>query len=764
MKKALKVLSVLLFAMILCYFPGKAVFADENVESDYDYNEDAEYYKYYSKDGYRSDLNEESAVSENDNGISLQAARADGGILGCDVSHWNGTIDWNKAKSNGLQYTFVKVAGRGRTSGTISDDPKYKENIRGALNAGLRVGVYFYSEAITVDEAIEEANYLIARARNYNITLPLVIDYEGFNSNERIGLANLSKEQYTEIVRAFCETVKNAGYTPMIYASATFYTKYMDGESLSRNYRIWTAAYSYKPEHYNRVTYDFWQFTSTADGPSFGMGSTYVDLDYWYDDGTNFGSVLSGLCYDGSTDNDFNCHYYKNGNIDKSYSGVAFYEGKWYKVKDGAIDLSYTGLASNDKGWWYVQNGIVNFSYNGICSNSSGDWYVKNSEVQFKANGIVNVNNSGINGDNGKTYSFSGLYYVSGGKVQYGGEYVIKYQNDWLYVHNGKVDYEAYTVAQNQNGWWAIEKGKVNFGFNGLAKNSLGTWYCIGGKVQFGVYDVKYFNQPNYQGWYFINNGKVQTGTETVQSNSNGWWYIGTDGKVDFSKNTVAQNQNGWWVIRNGAVNFGYNGLADNKNGTWYCNGGKVNFGVYGVINTPQGWYYIAGGKVQTGTETVQSNSNGWWYIGTDGKVDFGKNTVAQNQYGWWVIRSGKVDFGYTGMASNQNGTWYCNGGKVNFGVNGVLYTSYGWYYFAGGKVQTGTETVQSNSNGWWYIGTDGKVNFGYNGLASNQYGLWYLQNGKVSFTYNNPEYVDSKTANTYSIVNSKATLIKQAE
>lgn len=648
MKKMIKVLLMFILTMLVCYVPENIVWADEIQESEYDNNEDAEYYKYYSKSGYREELNQDA---DEDSEISLYASRVDGGTLGCDVSRWNGTINWIQAKNAGIKYTFVKVAGRGRTNGIISDDPKYKENIRGALNAGIRVGVYFYSEAINVNEAIEEANYLIERARNYNITLPLVIDYEGFNSEERIGQANLSKSQYTEIVKAFCETVKNAGYTPMIYASASFYTNYMNGEELSRYYRIWSAAYSHQPDHYNRVTYDFWQFTSTAQGASYGMGSTYVDLDYWYDDGTNFKSVLSGLCYDGSTDNEFQCHYYKNGVIDKTYSGVTFYEDKWYKVKNGGIDTSFTGLANNNKGWWYIQNGRVNFSYEGICGNAYGNWYVKNGKIQFSKNGLVYVNNTSINADNGKKYSFNGWYYIKDGQICYNEEKVIKNSNGWWYVgRDGKVHFDKNTVAKNSNGWWAIRNGKVDFGFNGVAENDYGIWYCTAGRVRFSVNEVVKLNQSNYRGWYYIHNGELQRGIETVQKNNNGWWYIGTDGKVDFNKNTVAKNENGWWVIRNGKVNFNYNGIATNQYGSWYCTSGKVQQKTTNVVYTSGSWFYIKKGEVVKGVETVQKNSNGWWYIGKDGKVNFNYNGLAENENGLWYVEGGRVTFRYNSL------------------------------------------------------------------------------------------------------------------
>ena len=268
--------------------------------------EDPQYYLYFDADGnrvtnYKNDDNvEETSIAEQS---SENLAKASSEILGCDVSRWQGNIDWNKAKMAGINYAIIRVAYRERTSGKIEIDPYYKQNIQNALAAGIQVGAYFYSEAITTQEAEEEADTLISNIYMYNITLPLVIDYEGFNENERIGRANLSKAQYTSIVSAFCEKVKRAGYTPMIYASSTYFVNYLEGEYLSNAYRIWSAAYSNRPEHYNSVQYDFWQFTSTADGALYGMEPGGLDLDYWYNNRTLYGNDYSAV---------FDANYYYN--------------------------------------------------------------------------------------------------------------------------------------------------------------------------------------------------------------------------------------------------------------------------------------------------------------------------------------------------------------------------------------------------------------------------------------------------------------------
>lgn len=304
-----RILSIVICFGLLFTSTNMTFATDDSTNSEVEISDqnlqDPEYYRTHYSEKY-NDTNEKDQSLNNE--ISLfsddnMLARANNGILGCDVSKWQGNINWTKAKNAGIQYAFIRVGYRGRTDGVIQLDPNFKTNIQNAVNAGIKVGVYFYSEAISEQEAVEEANTLLSNVYMYNITMPLVIDYEGFNQNERIGQANLSKAQYTNIVSAFCERIKNAGYTPMIYASASFFTNYLEGEYLSNAYRIWSAAYSYPPEHYNSVKYDFWQFTSSGNGSQYGMGSNSVDLDYWYNGRTITGNDYSAV---------FDADYYYN--------------------------------------------------------------------------------------------------------------------------------------------------------------------------------------------------------------------------------------------------------------------------------------------------------------------------------------------------------------------------------------------------------------------------------------------------------------------
>lgn len=289
----------LFFALLLVMLlvPCENYYAQTNSHMD-----DPEFWK---AQGYVSDLFYEDSAETTDYVIST--ASNTGRYtrrFGIDVSKYQGNIDWAKAKANGVEFAIIRVGYRGSSSGTLNEDEYYKKNIEGALAQGIRVGVYIFSQAITEDEAIAEANYVISRVYKYNITLPIVIDYEYSGSNGtdgRLFEANLSKDEATAVCKAFCETVKNAGYTGMVYANRSMLTSGLNAEEIAKDYHIWLAHYTATTNYTG--TYDFWQYSSKGDGQTYGMQSQYVDMNYWYDDGTIYGQDYSAV---------FDSTYYAN--------------------------------------------------------------------------------------------------------------------------------------------------------------------------------------------------------------------------------------------------------------------------------------------------------------------------------------------------------------------------------------------------------------------------------------------------------------------
>lgn len=206
-------------------------------------------------------------------------SRFDGWTIrsGIDVSHHQGVIDWKKVAADGIEFAFVRVAGRGYgTAGNLFEDALYKINLEQARAAGLDVGVYIYSQATTQKEARDEAAYILERIKGYDINLPVVFDYE-YYAGGRLSKAKLTNKQRTDICRAFCEAVKFAGYEPMIYANKSMLKDDLNAAVLSADYKIWLAHYTTATDYQGEYT--FWQHTSQ--GSVNGINGN-VDMNYHY--------------------------------------------------------------------------------------------------------------------------------------------------------------------------------------------------------------------------------------------------------------------------------------------------------------------------------------------------------------------------------------------------------------------------------------------------------------------------------------------------
>ena len=196
---------------------------------------------------------------------------------GIDVSEYQTVIDWPKVKAAGINFAFIRVGYRGTSSGSLWEDQYFRQNIQNALAAGVEVGVYIFSQAITEKEAQEEANYLLERIQGYNITFPVVLDYEFSGNPGRLKEANLSKKKATNVCLAFCETIQAAGYTPMVYANPDMLNNYLNADDISSKYLVWLANYTEKTTYTGK--YDYWQYAST--GSVDGIKGN-VDMNFFY--------------------------------------------------------------------------------------------------------------------------------------------------------------------------------------------------------------------------------------------------------------------------------------------------------------------------------------------------------------------------------------------------------------------------------------------------------------------------------------------------
>ena len=178
------------------------------------------------------------------------------GNRGIDVSKYQGNIDWGAVAASGINFAIIRVGYRGSSSGALVQDPYFKKNISGATKAGIKVGLYFFTQAVNEAEAVEEASMAMSLASGYKVTYPIFIDTERASDGRANGL---SKSARTAVVKAFCQTIRNGGYKAGVYASKSWYANQLNASALN-GYCIWVAQYNSSCTYSGK--YDMWQYSS----------------------------------------------------------------------------------------------------------------------------------------------------------------------------------------------------------------------------------------------------------------------------------------------------------------------------------------------------------------------------------------------------------------------------------------------------------------------------------------------------------------------
>ncbi|MGM9619333.1 MAG: glycoside hydrolase family 25 protein [Oscillospiraceae bacterium] len=193
-----------------------------------------------------------------------------------DVSSYQGQIDWQAAAADGVEGAMLRLGyrGYGSETGVIREDARFRQNLAGALAAGLRVGVYFFSQAVTEEEAREEATFVLELLSGVELTLPVAFDWER-TGPDTARTAEVTGEELTAFAQVFCGEVRAAGYEPMVYFNQDTAYRMYDLSALE-DCRFWLAEYDTWPSFYYGFT--LWQY---SDHGSVRGVSTPVDLDLW---------------------------------------------------------------------------------------------------------------------------------------------------------------------------------------------------------------------------------------------------------------------------------------------------------------------------------------------------------------------------------------------------------------------------------------------------------------------------------------------------
>ena len=214
-----------------------------------------------------------AGFSEN-NGIKTYEADGVTGVAGIDVSSYQTDVDWIAVKEAGIEFAMIRVGYRGWETGKLDLDACFLSHIQGALDAEIEVGVYFFSQALTEEEAIEEAEFVLTWIEGYDVTYPVVFDWEEVDVPARTDNMNMLK--LTACADAFCKRIKEAGYEPAVYFNQAYGYQQFNLVSL-RDYQFWLAEYAETPT----FAYDFqiWQYTNEGTVP--GIAGN-VDLNVYF--------------------------------------------------------------------------------------------------------------------------------------------------------------------------------------------------------------------------------------------------------------------------------------------------------------------------------------------------------------------------------------------------------------------------------------------------------------------------------------------------
>lgn len=224
----------------------------------------------------------------NDIGVNINAgdlSEQSGSANGIDVSKWQGKINWQSVKSSSIDFAIIRIGFRAE-NGKIYKDSYADYNIQQAQKAGILVGVYFFSTAVSEEEAKEEAEWTTSAIAGYPISYPVVYDCEGFNSSGS-RMYGISKSKRTDIALAFLNSIKNAGYEAMIYSAKSELenSASWDTQRMENSYKVWVAQYAQttypqkkSPDYSGK--YVMWQYTNMGQVPGIG-GNTDLIVSYF---------------------------------------------------------------------------------------------------------------------------------------------------------------------------------------------------------------------------------------------------------------------------------------------------------------------------------------------------------------------------------------------------------------------------------------------------------------------------------------------------
>ncbi|MBO4835120.1 MAG: lysozyme [Lachnospiraceae bacterium] len=207
--------------------------------------------------GKAQELDDSKWITEN--GFKIYDDSKYASVTGIDVSEWVGDVDWQSVKDAGIEFAILRVGYRGYETAKFNFDNSLRTFLHGCNDVGLPAGVYFVSQAINEEEAIEEAEKVLENIYGYEVTMPIYIDLEGAGDTART--KNLTREDYTNIVNAFCQRIEEEGFRAGVYSNENWIKSHLNWEDLTK-WDLWLAKYTKTPS--TDHTFHMWQYTASA--------------------------------------------------------------------------------------------------------------------------------------------------------------------------------------------------------------------------------------------------------------------------------------------------------------------------------------------------------------------------------------------------------------------------------------------------------------------------------------------------------------------
>ena len=449
---------------------------------------------------------------------------------GIDISQWQTTdIDWDAVKEDGVEYVILRVGYRcyGST-GELRVDPCFHENITNAIAHGLKVGAYFYTQAVNAEEARAEADLCAGELKPYNIDLPVYYDIESVDYDTgRLDSADLSFDEKTALCEAFCDRIQSYGYSSGVYANKNWLTYMINGYSLGQKYHIWIAAYMSDITSYTN-TYDTWQYTSLAEIP--GIKGT-VDTNVRYD--MDFAPKDTPSA---DVDNDHDKMFWNkvdgaDGYIvygcdnDKDLYEVADVKGTEFKLPTPPpVKVCLTPYKDIGGDRYFGKRTPLINSFKGIISELTAEltalgkntvtWAKVPGAVKYEVYSDLSGSYKLVSTQTDTTYKVSGKDDLKGCHIKvkaYSKEGYEGVMSDALdLVQNAPYDVPELSVYGSRICWGKIDgaQGYTIFGDNGFAADTTDIYYDVDGSEK-GTYHVAAYVTDGNKKYYGDSSAKV---------------------------------------------------------------------------------------------------------------------------------------------------------------------------------------------------------------------------------------------------------------